>query len=135
MPKWHFMNVFVNNTVSVNYGVTQTFTYEKTLNPTQRDLAQNKEGYTLCHFRISHNETLQDLCFAQPFSGNFNHSTVTYQRVMVDNLVDYLNFSVRAYVYTDRQIRVDVNAAYFNGRSVASQVNYTFCFDYIEFFY
>ena len=135
MPKWHFMNVFVNNTVSVNNGVTQTFTYEKALNPTQMDLAQNKEGYTLCHFRISHNETLQELCFAQPFSGNFNHSTVTYQRVVSDNLVKYLNFSVRAYVYTDRQIRVDVNATFFDNRNVASQVNYTFCFDYIEFFY
>lgn len=135
MPKWHFINVFVNNTVSVDNGVTQTFTYEKALNPTQRDLAQNKEGYTLCHFRISHNETLQDLCFAQPFSEHFNHSTVTYQRVAADNIVKYLNFSVRAYVYTDRKIRVDVNATFFDNRNVASQVNYTFCFDYIEFFY
>ena len=135
MPKWHFMDVWTNYTVTVNNGATETFTYEKTLNPTQLNLAQHNQGYTRCHFRISHNDTQQDLCFDQPFDGKFNYSTVTYQRVITDNLVSYLNFSVRATVVSNQLIKVDVNANYFDGRNVASQVVYTFCFDYIEFFY
>ena len=129
------MDVWTNYTVTVNNGATETFTYEKTLNPTQLNLAQHNQGYTLCHFRISHNDTQQDLCFDQPFDGKFNYSTVTYQRVITDNLVSYLNFSVRATVVSNQLIKVDVNANYFDGRNVASQVVYTFCFDYIEFFY
>ena len=129
------MDVWTNYTVTVNNGATETFTYEKTLNPTQLNLAQHNQGYTLCHFRISHNDTQQDLCFDQPFDGKFNHSTVTYQRVITDNLVSYLNFSVRATVVSNQLIKVDVNANYFDGRNVAGQVVYTFCFDYIEFFY
>ena len=129
------MDVWTNYTVTVNNGATETFTYEKTLNPTQLNLAQHNQGYTRCHFRISHNDTQQDLCFDQPFDGKFNHSTVTYQRVIADNLVSYLNFSVRATVVSNQLIKVDVNATYFDGRNVASQVVYTFCFDYIEFFY
>ena len=135
MPKWHFMDVWTNYTVTVNNGATETFTYEKTLNPTQLNLAQHNQGYTRCHFRISHNDTQQDLCFDQPFDGKFNYSTVTYQRVITDNLVSYLNFSVRATVVSNQLIKIDVNANYFDGRNVASQVVYTFCFDYIEFFY
>lgn len=129
------MDVWTNYSVTVNNGATETFTYEKTLNPTQLNLAQHGQGYTRCHFRISHNSTQQDLCFDQPFDGKFNHSTVTYQRVVADNLVNYLNFSVRATVVSNQLIKVDVSASYFDGRNVASQVVYTFCFDYIEFFY
>ena len=129
------MDVWTNYTVTVNNGATETFTYEKTLNPTQLNLAQHNQGYTRCHFRISHNDTQQDLCFDQPFDGKFNYSTVTYQRVITDNLVSYLNFSVRATVVSNQLIKIDVNANYFDGRNVASQVVYTFCFDYIEFFY
>lgn len=129
------MDVWTNYTVTVNNGATETFTYEKTLNPTQLNLAQHSQGYTRCHFRISHNDTQQDLCFDQPFDGKFNYSTVIYKRVIADNLVSYLNFSVRATVVSNQLIKVDVNANYFDGRDVASQVVYTFCFDYIEFFY
>ena len=129
------MDVWTNYSVTVNNGDTETFTYEKTLNPAQLNLAQHNQGYTRCHFRISHNSTQQDLCFDQPFDGKFNHSTVTYQRVIADNLVSYLNFSVRATVVSNQLIKVDVNANYFDGRNLASQVVYTFCFDYIEFFY
>ena len=129
------MDVWTNYSVTVNNGDTETFTYEKTLNPTQLNLAQHSQGHTRCHFRISHNDTQQDLCFDQPFDGKFNHSTVTYQRVVADNLVSYLNFSVRATVVSNQLIKVDVNANYFDNRNVASQVVYTFCFDYIEFFY
>ena len=129
------MDVWTNYSVTVNNGATETFTYEKTLNPTQLNLAQHRQGYTRCHFRISHNDTQQDLCFDQPFDGKFNYSTVTYQRVITDNLVSYLNFSVRATVVSNQLIKVDVNANYFDNRNVASQVVYTFCFDYIEFFY
>ena len=129
------MDVWTNYSVTVNNDTTETFTYEKTLNPTQLNLAQHSQGYTRCHFRISHNDTQQDLCFDQPFDGKFNHSTVTYQRVVADNLVSYLNFSVRATVVSNQLIKADVNATYFDGRNVASQVVYTFCFDYIEFFY
>ena len=129
------MDVWTDYKVTVNNGATETFTYEKTLNPTQLNLAQHKQGYTRCHFRISNNETQQDLCFDQPFSVNFNHSTVTYQRVVADNLVKYLNFSVRASVVSNQLIKVEVNANFFDNRNVASQVVYNFCFDYIEFFY
>lgn len=129
------MDVWTNYSVTVNNGATETFTYEKTLNPAQLNLAQHSQGYTRCHFRISHNDSQQDLCFDQPFDGKFNHSTVTYKRVIADNLVSYLNFSVRATVVSNQLIKVDVNATYFDGRNVASQVVYTFCFDYIEFFY
>lgn len=129
------MDVWTDYSVTVNNGATETFTYEKTLNPTEMNLAQHKQGYTRCHFRISHNSTQQNLCFDQPFSGNFNHPTVTYQRVVTDNLVSYLNFSVNATVVSNQLIKVDVNATYFDGRNIASQVVYTFCFDYIEFFY
>ena len=129
------MDVWTNYSVTVNNDTTETFTYEKTLNPTQLNLAQHSQGYTRCHFRISHNDTQQDLCFDQPFDGKFNHSTVTYQRVITDNLVSYLNFSVRATVVSNQLIKADVVANYFDGRNVASQVVYTFCFDYIEFFY
>lgn len=129
------MDVWTNYSVTVNNNTTETFTYEKTLNPTQLNLAQHSQGYTRCHFRISHNATQQDLCFDQPFDGKFNHSTVTYQRVGADNLVKYLNFSVRATVVSNQLIKVDVNATFFDNRNVASQVVYTFCFDYIEFFY
>lgn len=129
------MDVWTNYSVTVNNNTTETFTYEKTLNPTQLNLAQHSQGYTRCHFRISHNDTQQDLCFDQPFDGKFNHSTVTYKRVIADNLVSYLNFSVRATVVSNQLIKVDVNANYFDNRNVASQVVYTFCFDYIEFFY
>ena len=55
--------------------------------------------------------------------------------MIADNLVSYLNFSVRATVVSNQLIKVDVNATFFDGRNVASQVVYTFCFDYIEFFY
>lgn len=129
------MDVWTNYSVTVNNNTTETFTYEKTLNPAQLNLAQHSQGYTRCHFRISHNDTQQDLCFDQPFDGKFNHSTVTYKRVGADNLVSYLNFSVRATVVSNQLIKVDVNANYFDGRNIASQVVYTFCFDYIEFFY
>ena len=129
------MNVWTDYSVTVNNEATETFTYEKTLNPAELNLAQHSQGYTRCHFRISHNSTQQELCFDQPFSGKFNHSTVIYQRVIADNLVSYLNFSVRATAVSNQLIKVDVNATYFDGRNVASQVVYTFCFDYIEFFY
>ena len=129
------MDVWTDYSVTVNNGATETFTYEKTLNPTEMNLAQHKQGYTRCHFRISHNATQQNLCFDQPFSGNFNHPTVTYQRVVADNLVSYLNFSVNVSVVSNQLIKAEVNANYFDGRNLASQVVYTFCFDYIEFFY
>lgn len=129
------MDVWTDYTVTVNNGATETFTYEKTLNPTEMNLAQHKQGYTRCHFRISHNATQQNLCFDQPFSGNFNHPTVTYQRVVADNLVSYLNFSVNVSVVSNQLIKAEVNAVYFDNRNLASQVVYTFCFDYIEFFY
>lgn len=129
------MDVWTDYSVTVNNGATETFTYEKTLNPTEMNLAQHKQGYTRCHFRISHNATQQNLCFDQPFSGNFNHPTITYQRVVADNLVSYLNFSVNVSVVSNQLIKAEVNANYFDGRNVASQVVYTFCFDYIEFFY
>lgn len=129
------MDVWTDYSVTVNNGATETFTYEKTLNPTEMNLAQHKQGYTRCHFRISHNATQQNLCFDQPFSGNFNHPTITYQRVIADNLVSYLNFSVNVSVVSNQLIKAEVNANYFDGRNVASQVVYTFCFDYIEFFY
>lgn len=129
------MDVWTDYSVTVNNGATETFTYEKTLNPTEMNLAQHKQGYTRCHFRISHNATQQNLCFDQPFSGNFNHPTITYQRVIADNLVSYLNFSVNVSVVSNQLIKAEVNANYFDGRNLASQVVYTFCFDYIEFFY
>lgn len=129
------MNVWTNYTVTVNNDATETFTYEKTLNPTQLNLAQHSQGYTRCHFRISHNNTHQNLCFDQPFSGFFNHPTVTYQRVVADNLVSYLNFAVQMSVVSSELLKAEVKANYFDGRNIASQVVYTFCLDYIEFFY
>lgn len=129
------MNVWTDYTVTVNNDATETFTYEKTLNPTQLNLAQHSQGYTRCHFRISHNATQQNLCFDQPFSGFFNHPTVTYQRVVADNLVSYLNFAVQMSVVSSELLKAEVKATYFDGRNIASQVVYTFCLDYIEFFY
>ena len=129
------MDVWTDYTVTVNNGVTETFTYEKTLNPTEMRLAQHSQGYTRCHFRISHNDTQQNLCFDQPFSGFFNHSAVTYQRVIADNLVDYVNFAVQASVVSSELLKAEVKATYFDGRNIASQIVYTFCLDYIEFFY
>ena len=129
------MDVWTDYTVTVNNGATETFTYEKTLTPTEMRLAQHSQGYTRCHFRISHNATQQNLCFDQPFSGFFNHPTVTYQRVVADNLVSYLNFAVQASVVSSELLKAEVKATYFDGRNIASQVVYTFCLDYIEFFY
>ena len=129
------MDVWTDYTVTVNNDATETFTYEKTLNPTELRLAQHSQGYTRCHFRISHNATQQNLCFDQPFSGFFNHPTVTYQRVVADNLVSYLNFAVQASVVSSELLKAEVKATYFDGRNIASQVVYTFCLDYIEFFY
>ena len=129
------MDVWTDYTVTVNNDATETFTYEKTLTPTEMRLAQHSQGYTRCHFRISHNATQQNLCFDQPFSGFFNHPTVTYQRVVADNLVSYLNFAVQASVVSSELLKAEVKATYFDGRNVASQVVYTFCLDYIEFFY
>ena len=129
------MDVWTDYTVTVNNDATETFTYEKTLTPTEMRLAQHSQGYTRCHFRISHNATQQNLCFDQPFSGFFNHPTVTYQRVIADNLVSYLNFAVQASVVSSELLKAEVKATYFDGRNIASQVVYTFCLDYIEFFY
>ena len=129
------MDVWTDYTVTVNNDATETFTYEKTLTPTEMRLAQHSQGYTRCHFRISHNATQQNLCFDQPFSGFFNHPTVTYQRVVADNLVSYLNFAVQASVVSSELLKAEVKATYFDGRNIASQVVYTFCLDYIEFFY
>ena len=129
------MDVWTDYTVTVNNDATETFTYEKTLTPTEMRLAQHRQGYTRCHFRISHNATQQNLCFDQPFSGFFNHPTVTYQRVIADNLVSYLNFAVQASVVSSELLKAEVKATYFDGRNIASQVVYTFCLDYIEFFY
>ena len=129
------MDVWTDYTVTVNNDATETFTYEKTLNPTELRLAQHSQGYTRCHFRISHSATQQNLCFDQPFSGFFNHPTVTYQRLVADNLVSYLNFAVQMSVVSSELLKAEVKATYFDGRNLASQVVYTFCLDYIEFFY
>ena len=129
------MDVWTDYTVTVNNDATETFTYEKTLNPTELRLAQHSQGYTRCHFRISHNDTQQNLCFVQPFSGFFNHSSVTYQRIIADNLIDYVNFAVQMSVVSSELLKAEVKATYFDGRNIASQVVYTFCLDFIEFFY